>query len=212
MKKINLKNYNIARYNRGFILPFTMLITAIVLFIATGSMTLLSKQLYFSKIYKQSQTAYYAADDAVLCAIAVDDTYLAADGLGIFPSSTTTDALLYIDDVLTYVNERREASELPAITLNDIECAQSAIFDPAVSNFEVSPTNYQYVSETSGTEEGKTVMYNMRMDLGGGLARCARVTINKTQSFRQIIAQGYAQCDNPSSGVERAVVNTTIVE
>jgi hypothetical protein len=56
----------------------------------------------------------------------------------------------------------------------------------------------------------------MRMDLGlapgtttGHLYRCAKVTVNKTPSFRQIISQGYAQCDNPNGTVERAVVNTT---
>lgn len=197
---------------RGFILPFTMLITTIVLFITTGAMTLLSKQLYFSKIYKQSQTAYYAADDAISCAIVVDDTYLSGDGLGIFPSSTTTDPMTYIDDVLTYTNARRTSNGLPTITLNEIKCAQSAIFDASVSNFTVSPTNYLYASQNNGIEEGKTSIYNMRMDLGAGDIRCAKVTINKTQSFRQIIAQGYAQCNSQVGGVERAVVNTTIVE
>lgn len=210
MKKNNFTHSS--RRIQGFILPFTMLITTIILFITTGAMTLLSKQLYFSKIYKQSQTAYYAADDAISCAIIVDDTYLSGDGLGIFPSSTTTDPYTYIDDVLTYANARRISNGLPVITLNEIKCAQSAIFDATVSNFTVSPTNYRYVSQSNGVEEGRTSIYNMRMDLGGGDVRCAKVTINKTQSFRQIIAQGYAQCTSQVGGVERAVVNTTIVE
>lgn len=212
MKKNTFK-LDISRIKtRGFILPFTMLITVIVLFITTSSMSLLSKQLYFSKIYKQSQTAYYAADDAISCAIVVDDTYLSGDGLGIFPSSTTTEPMTYIDDVITYTNARRISNGLPTITLNEIECAQSAIFDASISNFAVASTTYRYVSQTNGVEEGRTSTYRMRMDLGGGLTRCARVTINKTQSFRQIIAQGYAQCDSQVNGVERAVINTTIVE
>ena len=137
---------------------------------------------------------------------------MSGDGLGIFPSSTTTDPMTYIDNVLTYVNVRRTSNGLPTITLNEIKCAQSAIFDQTVSNFRVSSTNYLYVSQTNGVEEGKTSVYNMRMDLGTGDMRCAKVTINKTQSFRQIIAQGYAQCNSQVGGVERAVVNTTIVQ
>lgn len=212
MKYIYSVSLQQKKYNQGFILPFTMMIATIVLFITAGSMTLLSKQLYFSKTYKQSQVAYYAADDAVACAIAIDDTYLAADALGIFPSSAIIDPNTYINDVLTYVNAQRVVDSLPTVDLDEITCAQSVIFDTSVSGFAVSPTNYSYVSPTSGIEEGKTSSYNMRMDLGGGDARCAKVTINKTQSFRQIIAQGYAKCDSQVNGVERAVVNTTLTE
>jgi hypothetical protein len=198
----------------GFILPFTMLISVLVLLVVSSALTLLSKQLYFSKIYKQSQTAYFAADDAITCAIEIDDQYQGSDGLGIFPSSTTTDASLYIADVLTYVNARRLAAipPLPIIVLNDIQCAQSAIFDPAVSDFATSTDFFERYSATNGLEKGVTSVYNMRMPLGSGEFRCAKVTVNKTQTFRQVIAQGYAKCDDPNGSVERAVVNTTISE
>jgi hypothetical protein len=208
----------------GFILPFTMLISVLVLLVMGSIMTLLSKQLYFSRIYKQSQSAYYAADDAIACAIEIDDTYVGSDGLGIFPSDPDDYLPLdYIDDVLDYVNLKR-AYATPPLTaigsLNDIKCAQSSIFDPtvALSNFEVSSDKYVY-SSPSGPEEGKTSTYTMRMPLGDGSYRCARVTVNKTQSFRQIIAQGYAKtvdgsssCALQTGSVERAVVNTTLTE
>ncbi len=205
----------------GFILPFTMLISVLVLLVMGSIMTLLSKQLYFSRIYKQSQSAYYAADDAIACAIEIDDTYVGSDGLGIFPSDPDDDPLEYIDNVLVYVNLKRTDALQTAIgSLNDIKCAQSSIFDPtvALSNFEVSSTDYVY-SSPSGPEEGKTSTYTMRMPLGDGSYRCARVTVNKTQSFRQIIAQGYAKtvdgsssCTLQTGSVERAVVNTTLTE
>jgi hypothetical protein len=200
-------------YRKGFILPFTMLISTLVLLVVGSVLTLLSKQLYFSKIYKQSQAAYYAADDAIACAIEIDDGYQGSDGLGIFPSSTTTDAYVYINDTLAYVNARRLANvpPLPIVTLNDIKCAQSAIFNPTVSSFATATEFYQR-STVSGSEGGVVSVYNMRMPLGGGAFRCAKVTINKTPSFRQIVAQGYAKCDDPNGSVERAVVNTTVSE
>ena len=206
-------NMKIHHKQKGFILPFTMLISAIVLFITTGAMTLLSKQLYFSKLYKQSQVAYYAADDAVTCAIDIDDTYQGSDGKGIFPNSTSTDPSTYMEGVLAYVNVNRQLANLPTIdSLNDITCAQSKLFDPSASDFSVSSTTYEHVTQTYGTEEGKTSSYSMKMDLGDGTYRCAKVTVNKTPTFRQIIAQGYAQCDNPNGTVERAVVNTTVIQ
>lgn len=201
----------------GFVLPFTMLMSVLILFITTGALTLLSKQLYFSKLYKQSQAAYYAADDAITCITTVDDTYLAADGLGIFPSSTAVNPTTYMNDTLTYVNAKRTAANLPLISsLTDIKCAQASVFDPSPTggNFKVSSTNfvYHYNHPFTGvplTEDGKTSTSNMRMDLGSGKYRCAKVTVNKTVSYRQIIVQGYAECDNPNGSIERAVVNVT---
>lgn len=208
-------------HTKGFVLPFTMLISTLVLFIAIGSLTLLSKQLYFSKVYKQSQAAYYAADDAIMCATVIDDTYIANDGLGIFSSSTTIPWGTYVDYVISYVNSRR-ALEVPPqsdIVLNDIRCGQSAIFDTAASGFATSSTFYEHhytdpVSHLDAVELGITSIYKMKMDLGADplgfhTYRCAKVTVNKTPSFRQIVAQGYAECDNPNGTIERAVVNST---
>lgn len=198
--------------SRGFILPFTMLISTLVLLVSGNVLVLLSKQLYFSKIYRQSQLAYYAADDAMACALAIDDAYIGPDGLGIFPYSTTTDAMEHINNTLTYINFKREIDGFPAMVLSDIACARVPIFDTlSPTNFTVSTTTY-YFTLGSTTEDGITVSYNMRMPLGDGTFRCAKVTVNKTPAFRQFISQGYAQCDNPNGTVERAVVNTTISE
>jgi hypothetical protein len=207
---------------KGFILPFTMLITTLILFIVTGTMTLLSKQMYFSRLYKQSQVAYYSADDAISCALSIDDTYVGDDGLGIFPSSSVpdvsgSDSLTYMSDVLTQL-KNKDPIFLLLTSLNDIKCAQATIFDPASpSSFSVSPTNYQYhyfnaTNSQPEIEEGKSVSYFMKMPLDTLNYRCAKVTINKTQSFRQIISQGYASCDITSGSVERAVVNETIAQ
>lgn len=195
-------------------------------------MTLLSKQLYFSKIYKQSQLAYYAADDALACALEIDDTYQGADGLGIFPSSTSTTVNDYMESVVLYVNSKRALAD-PLLTdfvtlrgpSNPITCANSVIFEEgsaSVSQFATGTEDYAYhytdTSNNPAIEYGLTSTYKMKMDLGldplditntRHLYRCAKVTVNKTQSWRQIISQGYAECDKPNGTVERAVVNTT---
>lgn len=223
-KYYNMKNkyhnfYKASRPVRGFVLPFTMLIAALILLVTGTSMTLLSKQFYFSRLYKQGQLANYAADDALACALAVDDGFLGADGLGIFPSGTSVSAMTYIQSVIDHIN----LSRTTPISINDIECSQSLIFQQtAPISFSTSTDYYVYTYTDPNnppatlTELGVTSSYNMKMPLGttdpvSGLPmyRCAKVTVNKTQSFRQIIAQGYSQCDNRTAAVERAVVNTT---
>ncbi len=196
---------------KGFILPFTMLLVTIILLVVGTGANVLSKQLYFSKIYRQSQTAYYAADDAISCAVSMDDAYIGLEGYGIFPGGTADDPVEYMDNVMTHVNEQRLLDGLATISLDDIQCAQVAIFDTADSDFNVGVSDYEYTGP-SGLELGKTSAYTMRMPLGDGTFRCADVTVNKTASFRQIIAQGYASCETSINTVERAVVSTTITE
>lgn len=232
MKQLHFLNKKIVRnknLTRGFILPFTMLVSVLVLFITTGALALLSKQQYFSKVYKQTQAAYYAADDAISCALSIDDAYVSADGLGIFPSSSTTPSapIAYIDSVIGYVNEKNGTG----LSKGDITCGQSPIFAPGGSptydpKFTVAQQDYVYyftnpVTGLPDREYGVTSSYNMRMDLGADpadltgvrhLYRCAKVTVKKTQSFRQIIAQGYSSCDGTGNAIERAVVNTTIIQ
>ncbi len=223
------KNHNTIRYSihpRGFILPFTMLITVIVLFITTGALALLSKQQYFSRVYRQTQSAYYAADDAISCAIMIDDTYVSDDGLGIFPSNIGT-AATYPQSVLDYMNNKTGAT---SITLADITCGQSPIFasggTPIFNPQFTANTIYTYnftnpQTFLPDTESGVVSTYNMQMDLGldpadltgvNHLYRCAKVTVRKTPSFRQVIAQGYSSCNGTADSVERAVVNTTIIQ
>lgn len=196
---------------KGFILPFTMLLVAIILLVVGTGSTVLSKQLFFSKIYRQSQTAYYAADDALGCAIAIDDGFIGEEGYGIFPGGTADDPTTYINDVIDHVNTARLNAGLLTISKEEIECSQVAILDPAVSEFEVALEDYEH-NGTFGIETGKTSTFSMRMPLGDGTFRCADVTVNKTPTFRQVIAQGYAVCNSPLGTVERAVVNSTIIE
>ncbi len=208
---LSILGKKIPALHRGFILPFTMLLVAIILLVVGTGSKILSKQLYFSKVYRQSQTAYYAADDAVSCAIAIDDAFIGLDGYGIFPGGTPADPDVYIESVITNVNDQRLLDGLSTITRDDVECAQVPVLDASESGFDVSLTDYEY-NGPSGLETGKTSSFNMSMPIGDGTFRCAKVTINKTPSFRQIIAQGYALCDSAVGSVERAVVNTTITE
>jgi len=135
-----------------------MLITVLVLFISTSALALLSKQQYFSKVYKQTQAAYYAADDAISCAVSLDDTYVSSDGLGIFPSSSTTpsDPDTYVNDVLQYVSDQRKAVDplAPDVTRANVTCGQSQIFAAGGSpsfnpNYRV--TNYHYSPSSSSS-------------------------------------------------------------
>ena len=133
---------------------------------------------------------------------------------------------------ITYVNNKQGTS----ITLANIRCGQSQIFAPGGSptfnpNFIVATTTYEYhfihpndATPSAGLPEieyGQSSSYNMKMDLGVDpsdimgivhLYRCAKVTVNKTPSFRQIIAQGYSNCNYGAGAIERAVVNTTVVQ
>ncbi len=221
MKKY--KNYYkkiVTRVSPGFVLPYTLFICSIMILITTSVSSILIKQLYFSKLARQSQAAYYAADNAILCTAMIDETYTDIDGIGIFPYKKDPVAATPIDDmedVLDYVNDHRVAggySEL-AGSLNDIRCAQSDIFDtsPLTSEFTVSPTIFSRLLPDMVTiEEGRTSTFDMKMNLGDGTFFCAKVTVNKTATYRQIIAQGYALCDRPEGSVERAVINTTIIQ
>ncbi len=208
-------NYNKKKNPKGFVLIYTLFVSTIMLLITTSISVSLIKQIYFSRISRQSQVAYFAADSAVACTISVDDTYVDAGGLGIFPyDSTSLDPLLDMQNVLDYVNSIRSFRGLELVpTLNSITCAQSSIFDDSVNDFTVSTTTFSRPTDIAPFfEEGKTSTFTMRMDTGDGTYRCARVTVNKTPTYRQIIAQGYASCDSTGGTVERAIVNVTVTE
>src|SRR6185503_17447831 len=96
----------------GFVLPFTLFICGIMLLITVSISTILTKQIYFSILAKESQLAYYAADDAIACAISIDETYADANAQGIFPSdplasNDTDDEIALMTDVVNYVNTQR---------------------------------------------------------------------------------------------------------
>ncbi len=214
MKQFFRKNKYKQNKVSGFVLPFTLFICGIMLLISLGISTVLEKQIFFSQVARDSQAAYYAADDAVACVISIDETYINATGTGIFPSDAYIDSTIDMESTLDYVNDHRVASGYKALasTLNEIKCAQSVIFDTnAPSYFEVSTTTFVRTTPSNDIEEGKTSTFKMKMNIGDGVYRCAKVTVNKTETYRQIIAQGYAACDRASGSIERAVVNTTLL-
>jgi hypothetical protein len=189
---------------RGFVLPFTLLICSIILSVATSVSVILAKELYFSQLSRASQLAYYAADNGMMCALMVDDEYTnPTTGFGIFQYASSPTP----QDTLTLV--RPDLSLYGSAT--SIKCATSEMFNPAPpTNFTVD-TNY--VSPNGDT--GAVSTFTMKMDLDGTGTnyRCAKITVKKTVSFRQIISQGYTSC--PGTGVisvERAIVNTTEVQ
>lgn len=187
---------------RGFVLPLTLIICVIILTVATGISIILAKELYFSKLSRLSQVAYYAADNGLMCAQVIDDKYTDPDtGLGIFQSSN----LLTSQQVLDKINLIRQANGQGVLALTDIKCATSAVFDTA------APTSYSVAPFTHITlNDGMQTTFSMKMDLGDGTFRCATVTIYKTLKFRQFISRGFASCTSTGTyPVERAVVSTT---
>lgn len=190
---------------RGFVLPLTLVVCVIILTIATGISIILAKELYFSRVSRLSQVAYYAADSGLMCATTVDDQYIDPDtGAGIFQYNT----LVTSQDVLTKINNARASQGLGVIALNDIACATAPVFDSTISDFSLAP--FSRVDSAGNTEVGESSSFNMKMDLGNGEYRCAKVMVNKTATYRQIISRGFASCDTGLFyPVERAIVSTS---
>ncbi len=189
-------------HTRGFVLPLTLIICVIILTVATGISIILAKELYFSKLSRLSQVAYYAADNGLMCAMAIDDKYVDPDtGLGIFQSSNLTTSQMVLDKI----NLIRQSNGLGNLALTDIKCATSNIFVAS------SPTSYSVTPFTHLTpNDGMQTSFSMRMDLGDGTFRCATVTIYKTAKFRQFISRGFASCNSTGAyPIERAIVSTT---
>jgi hypothetical protein len=126
--------------------------------------------------------------------------------MGLFPYDGAVDPAGYMDGVMVHVSTLKGSTVL----LTDIKCAQSAL--PNSATFAASSSPYTYHPSSGPDENGITTVYDMRMPLGDGQFRCAKVTIHKSASFRQVIAQGYSQCNFSNSVIERAVVNTTVSE
>ena len=111
---------------KGFVLPFTLFICGIMILISLSISTLLTKQMYFSQLARDSQMAYYAADNAVACTLSVDETYTDENGMGIFSSDLASSTLEYMNDILASSTERRSmlSQSLLASTTDQIQCAQ----------------------------------------------------------------------------------------
>lgn len=194
---------------RGFIIPLALLICVIILAIATSISTILSKEVYFSRLSRQSQVAYYAADNGMMCATMVDDSYVdPATGSGIFPYDPLLSPDAHMQNTLAAVNIQRGFKGYPSLTLNSIKCATSDIFNQAVTGFSVGA--YSRINSSGVTENGKSSLFAMRMDLGDGTVRCATIIVNKTANYRQIISRGFSSCGGSGlQTIERAVVSTS---
>lgn len=196
-----------ARTRQGFVLPLTLVVCVIILTISTGISVILAKELYFSKLSRLSQVAYYAADSALMCATMIDDQYIDPDtGMGIFEYNN----LVTTDAALVRVNQQRAARGLEPVTLSSIKCATSEIFNPSTASYTVVPFNR--VDSAGNPEVGRSTTFSMTMNLGTGENRCAQVIVNKTVTYRQIIARGFAACASGSMyPIERAIVSTSEV-
>lgn len=190
---------------KGFVLPLTLIVCVIILTIATSISIILSKELYFSRLSRLSQIAYYAADNGLMCATVIDDQYYDQEtGLGIFQYNNLVTSQMVLDRI----NVQRVAGGLSALSLNDIKCAASSIFDTSVTGYALTP--FSRIDSAGNTDTGQTSTFNMRMDLGGGEYRCATVLVNKTPTYRQIISRGFASCGSVYAyPIERAIVSTS---
>lgn len=204
MKKNLLKKITLFRI-RGFVLPLTLIVCIIILTIATGISIILAKELYFSKLSRLSQAAYFAADNGLMCATMIDDKYTDPNtGLGIFQYNNLVTSQMVLDKI----NTTRVANGLSALTLNDIKCATSDIFNSSITAYSVVP--FTRINAAGNPDNGQTTTFNMKMSLGAGEYRCATVSINKTTVYRQIISRGFATCNSVVQyPVERAIVSTS---
>lgn len=208
MKKIFKKLNSLYKVKkRGFIVPMTLLITTIILTIATGISVIITKEIFFGRLGRESKLAYYAADTAMSCASSIDEKYIdSVTGLGIFRSATTTE-----QDVIDRINQERSKTGLLNIALTDIKCGTSLVFDTASNSSAFSVTDFTRNIPSGGTEAGKKSSFKLKMSLGDGTYRCASVVVNKTPTYRQIISRGFSSCDTSSNATERAIINTSEV-
>jgi hypothetical protein len=58
--------------NKGFVIMFSVLISAIILLIASGIFNVTQKEVVLSSYARESQRAFYAADSALECALYAD--------------------------------------------------------------------------------------------------------------------------------------------
>ena len=167
---------------------------------------ILGKELYFSRLTRESATAYYAADTALECAKTLDAVYSDSEGNGLFDSPLHT-----ATDTIAYVNTIRYSQGIGTITFLDIRCASVSVFDGSVTDI-TSTTTDRYgndLVDPYGASSTKT-SFTLPMNAGEGETICAKVTIEKSNSWRQIIARGFNTCNFGSRRVlERAIISTT---
>lgn len=211
---LQLKNKIISA--EGFILPLTMVLMTLILLVSVGITSIIVRQAKFSRIIKDSQVAYNAADMAVGCTTYIDNTFTnSSTTYGIFP----TDPVAYpvgtaadqteINATITDINNGRTTRGVPLLAnSNAITCGGFKIFSPAESS--IVYTAFTYTKSDLTTEAGKTSTFTVKIPLTNGEFRCAKVILNKSPSYGQIVASGYSTCDTYSpSRVERVIVSST---
>lgn len=173
--KFNLQNsiFN----SRGFVIPFSLMISTIILTISLGVSFILVKEISFSKINRDSLLAYYSADEALYCAKYLDTWYrdtTQPTPPNLFPlNSDTLNATLGIY----------------GLNKDNVTCDGSTLGD---------------LSITGCSGSGCITTYRMTMDLGGS-TRCANVTVDNSTSPKYK-ATGYSNCST-SNTVERTVTS-----
>ncbi len=192
---------------KAFIMPLTLTLAALILTVAGGITMIIGKELFFSRLTRESATAYYTADTALECATVVDESYNGTDGNGLFQYDLLNEAT----STLNYVNTIRQAQGIRTLLLTDILCASVPILDSDRSSFTTTTTD----STGSALQDpygNQTVMssFTMMMDTGEGTVACAKVTVEKSLSWRQIIARGFNSCNFGTKNLlERAVISTS---
>lgn len=69
MKKNSTQNNNQENNSQGFVLLFTIVVTAIIFFIGAGTYSIAIKELVISELTQNSQKSIFAADAGVECGI-----------------------------------------------------------------------------------------------------------------------------------------------
>jgi hypothetical protein len=199
--------HNIRFPKKAFIMPLALTLSALILTVAGGITMIIGKELFFSRLTRESATAYYAADTALECATVIDESYNGTEGNGLFQYDLINEAT----STLNYVNTVRQAQGIRTLLLTDIKCASVSLFDSTQSNFTTTTTDRTgaLLQDPNGNQ---TVIssFTMTMDTGEGTITCAKVTVEKSISWRQIIARGFNSCNFGTKNLlERAVISTS---
>ena len=122
ISKIKNINSKIKSSSRGFILPFAVLLSGVILSIGLSVFNIIIKQVIIASSGKESQFAFYSADSGAECAFYWDTK------IGIFPTST---------DSTTYVGTATcDGTTILPITINSINSIA------ATTTFTIDSSSY----------------------------------------------------------------------
>ena len=157
---------------RGFIILFAILISAVMLLISVGIFNVVQKQSILSSFSRESQRAFYAADAALECALQNDLNPPTVDGsqITMFP---------YFDD--TGANTTIECSENNSITAYAVDSGSGS-----VSNFEIA---YGFNHQSGlGTDDPGCAFVLVEKTLDD--------SVTPNQYDTRITAVGFNRCDD----------------